>query len=69
MSQKIKEHEQLLIESLIQFLKRLKPIINRNNYLESNEITTASREQQNQHRCDLEYIFGTEKVMQNDLTN
>lgn len=45
---------------------KVKQIINQNNYLEPNEITTASQEQQNQHRSDLEYIFGIDNE-KNDL--
>ncbi|XP_025201856.1 zinc finger BED domain-containing protein 1-like [Melanaphis sacchari] len=59
------DHEVLSNHEAIR--SKIKQIINQNNYLEPNEITTASQEQQNKHRSDLEYIFGINNE-KNDLT-
>ncbi|KAL4098162.1 hypothetical protein QTP88_022812 [Uroleucon formosanum] len=59
------DHEVLSNHEVI--CSKIKQIINQNNYLEPNEITTASQEQQNKHRSDLEYIFGINNE-ENDLT-
>lgn len=59
------DHEVLSNHEAIR--SKIKQIINQNNYLEPNEITTASQEQQNKHRSDLEYIFGINNE-ENDLT-